>query len=190
MLKMYGCRPLLIDTLKRGTLIFLLNNICQVLTVVPHSESIDCYIERIDKSGDESDHGSVGWWILYEPNIFNNCSDMMWSGHTAHTIQAFFIIYAICGRKWWLYGLFFLVFATLVIGMISIRYHYTMDIFVACVITVFALRDVCHEKYFGSEQKYVAVMVGDLHDRAERPGHSRSGKGRAAIAPAAVKIRL
>jgi len=141
-IQFYGSRAVLIDLMRRGTVVFLLKNVCQVLTVVPHSEALDCFKLRIDSSGDTSKNDHIGWWMMYEGNIFSNCSDMMWSNHTALTLEAFHGIYAVFGGSWWLFTTWLVVFCTLVGCMLAVRYHYSMDIFVATVIVFLAFRDV------------------------------------------------
>lgn len=166
-MNVWGTRALFVDMIRRGTVVFLLNNICQTLTVVPHAETVDCFILRIDSDGDMSDHNHIGWWILWEPNIFSNCSDMMWSGHTAHTLQAFHALYAVFWPYPWLVPIFAVIYTTLVVCMISIRYHYTMDIFVATTIVFFAFRDVRPLKYRPSHgDGYVLVTTPRVEQEA------------------------
>ncbi len=166
----WGSRMLLTDIVYKGTLVFLLNNICQAITVVPHSETIDCFAKRIESDGDSSEHDDFGSWILYEPNIFSNCADMMWSGHTAHTLQAFHVIYVLFYPKPWLKPLFLVLYVTLVTCMLAIRYHYSMDIFVASVIVYFAFIDVRPSKYIVNGVGYDTIDGGRAENADTMPG--------------------
>jgi hypothetical protein len=162
-IKFCGSNQLLADMISRGTLIFLLNNISQILTVVPHASSANCYEYRIRPDGNTNYHDHIGLWMLYEPNILKNCSDMMWSGHTAHTLQAFHALYAIYGASYrhTLFACLVVIYSILVTCMIAIRYHYAMDIFVATVIVCFVFADVRPGKYRrGTTEKTDAARLG------------------------------
>ena len=162
---------LFIDVLVKGASVFFLNSICQVLTVVPHSETTDCFVVRIASDGDRSDHDHIGWWLITEFNIIDNCSDMMWSGHTAHTLQAFHALNAVLntnGNEWWLIALFVVVYIVLVTFMISLRYHYTMDIFVATVVVMYAFKDVRPIRYLSEETERLRDVKLNQPDDTKR----------------------
>ena len=119
--------------------LFFVNNICQTLTTLPDSTGGRC-LEWGHSPTDE--WRAMGAWVFFIPNMFASCADMVWSGHTAHLVEAVMIITFLCPQNVPARVACILAILFEAIGLLVARNHYSVDVTLGILIPVIALNDL------------------------------------------------
>ena len=119
------------------SILMIANAIAQIVTILPDPDS--------DKNICNNESYSVyGSWIFTRVSS-NNCGDMMWSGHTSHTIFMIILFYWILMEYehfkqiknfkmiYFLFGSVLILFEANSLVFLSI--HYSVDIYISLLIT-------------------------------------------------------
>ena len=127
-------------------ILIILNGIAQIITILPDSN----LVRDVCNS---NKYKNLGFWIFTRISA-DNCGDMMWSGHTYHTIFMLIILYWILNEheyflKNFVIRIIFYLFSVFIVllemnGLVSLGIHYSVDVYISLIITPLFLS---HNKY-------------------------------------------
>ena len=119
------------------SILIIANAIAQIITLLPDSDS--------DKNiCNNKNYGVYGSWIFTRLSA-DSCGDMMWSGHTSHTIFMIIIIYLILMEYDYFkqkkkFKIIYFLFGSVIIlfeanSLVFLGTHYSIDVYISLLIT-------------------------------------------------------